>query len=351
MTDVDTNSSRGSVSSPSAALSSDGSQAAAVWQVFSSGNNVLYSATGAATGSAVAWSSPLALSEPGRSASDGVIELAGDGTNATSIWRRNNGSQEVIQSSSAPTADDAADWTEAIDLSNAASSAFRPELGLSSNGHTAVGVWYTSDGSRTVIQASVGSITGSVPPDPPIPAPVFPPSAPLGVVAAAGDATAMVSWALPASPGTFPVTTYQVMTDAGEMTCLTSQLTCVATGLVNGQEYTFRVRALSGAGWGPWSAASNVVVPKRVITPSILVSGQRSGNARLVVVTGVTTGMVGATVAARVKLAGQSEYSAGSARVVDAAGGFTWQRRTGKKVFVYFQAGDVRSDRVVIAAR
>jgi hypothetical protein len=37
---------------------------------------------------------------------------------------------------------------------------------------------------------------------------------------------------------------------------------------------------------------------------------------------------------------------------VDAQGDFTWQRRTGKKIYVYFRGvDDVRSKRVIIPAR
>lgn len=58
-----------------------------------------------------------------------------------------------------------------------------------------------------------------------------------------------------------------------------------------------------------------------------------------------------------VKLPGQIRYSAGSSvqtltGVTDGQGSFTWQRRTGKKVYVYFRGdnGD-RSQRIIIPAR
>ena len=68
---------------------------------------------------------------------------------------------------------------------------------------------------------------------------------------------------------------------------------------------------------------------------------------------GETTGLVGATVQARVKLAGLLEYRDGSTRIVQPDGSFQWQRKTGKKVYVYFIAddGEVRSNRVIIPAR
>lgn len=47
------------------------------------------------------------------------------------------------------------------------------------------------------------------------------------------------------------------------------------------------------------------------------------------------------------KLAGQTKYSTGSSRIVK-VGEFTWQRKTGKKDYVYFKADGVRSNRVII---
>ena len=51
-----------------------------------------------------------------------------------------------------------------------------------------------------------------------------------------------------------------------------------------------------------------------------------------------------------VKLAGQSAYSQGVASIsVDDSGTFIWQRRTGKKVYVYFVSADgVKSDRIIL---
>ena len=48
---------------------------------------------------------------------------------------------------------------------------------------------------------------------------------------------------------------------------------------------------------------------------------------------------------------GQTSYAKGTARVlVDASGAFTWQRRTGKVVYVYMETEDasLRSNRVII---
>ena len=40
-----------------------------------------------------------------------------------------------------------------------------------------------------------------------------------------------------------------------------------------------------------------------------------------------------------------------SARTVSADGTFTWQRKTGKKIYVYFEHAEARSNTVTISAR
>ena len=73
-----------------------------------------------------------------------------------------------------------------------------------------------------------------------------------------------------------------------------------------------------------------------------------------IIIEGDTTDLVaGSTVKPYIRFPGQTEYSLGSARpTVDANGDFSWQRKTGKKAYVYFtdDSGDVISNRVVIPA-
>ena len=186
--------------------------------------------------------------------------------------------------------------------------------------------------------------------------PARPASPPLDVVAVAGEQQVDVSWSVPADSGTFPITNYQVSSTSGNEGCLASApaVTCVVSGLADGTSFSFEVRALNGAGWGPWSDASDPVTSKPRVLTSILITGSR-GEVRGkpgVVVTGTSTGLgMGAVLRPRVKLAGEASYTQGTASIlVDEAGEFTWQRRTGKKVFVYVKTEDgmARSNRVVI---
>jgi hypothetical protein len=194
-----------------------------------------------------------------------------------------------------------------------------------------------------------------VPPAPPVPA-----GAPTGVSGEAGDGQVLVSWAAPASSGSFPVSTFQAVAAPGGQTCLIAvpALSCTVSGLTNGTTYTFAVRALTGAGWGPWSEQSDSVTPEAPETVSVLISGSRSdarGRRPGVIVAGTSTGVgPGAIMRPMLRFPGQTAYTQGSASIlVDQDGAFTWQRRTGKKIYIYVvtQEGTVRSNRVIIPAR
>lgn len=96
----------------------------------------------------------------------------------------------------------------------------------------------------------------------PVPPPASPPSAPRDVSGVAGDRQVVVSWSVPASAGSFPITNYRVTAAPGGAGCLVSAptLSCTVTGLTNGTAYTFSVQALNAAGWGP-SGVSSPVTP------------------------------------------------------------------------------------------
>jgi hypothetical protein len=185
--------------------------------------------------------------------------------------------------------------------------------------------------------------------DPNPPAPI-PPSAPGSVTATAGDASATVTWTAPTSPGSFPVTNYQVTSSPGDRSCLTSALTCSVTGLTNGTTYTFTVKALSGAGWGVSSTPSNAVTPTGVPKPSIMITGSRDG--QRITVTGTSMHLTSQTVRPWLRFPGETTYSEGAAVIpVSANGTFTWSRKTGKKTYVYIAHGTTRSNTVTIPAR
>lgn len=199
-----------------------------------------------------------------------------------------------------------------------------------------------------------GAVSYLGPPPPPAPVPA---SAPRDVAAQAGDGSAVVSWMAPESSGSFPVSMYQVRSNPGGAGCLVvvSQTSCEVTGLTNDVAYSFEVRALSGAGWGPWSAVSNAVTPGPQPVPSILISGTR-GEVRGgtgIVVSGTSEGFgMGAMVRPWVRVEGRSSFTEGSARIlVDTDGAFTWQRRGAKTMTVYVATpdGSLASNRITIS--
>lgn len=184
------------------------------------------------------------------------------------------------------------------------------------------------------------------------PAPV-PPTAPATPSAVPGTSSATVSWNSLATPGSFAVSTYQVSSSPTGGTCLTTSLTCQVTGLVNGTAYTFRVRALSGAGWGEWSSPSAAVTPIATPVPRIVITGTRgtAPTGSVITVSGITTLAPGTILRPWSKRPGRSAFTEGSAEILVAPdGSFTWSRRAARGIAVYVQAvdGSVRSNSIRI---
>lgn len=204
--------------------------------------------------------------------------------------------------------------------------------------------------SATAYSAPTAVVPALPPPPPP---PVFPPGAPTDVSATAGDAAATVTWSAPADPGTFPITTYQVTATPGGATCTTAALTCEVTGLANGTAYTFTVRALNGASWGPWSSPSAAVTPTAPPTPTITITG--AAEPRRVYVSGTSTDLVAGTIlTVWVRMGGRGEFTT-TPRPVDIAedGTFTWERKRGRgrEVQVYFTSDPVVSNTLTFRGR
>jgi uncharacterized repeat protein (TIGR01451 family) len=97
----------------------------------------------------------------------------------------------------------------------------------------------------------------------------IPPSAPTGVVATPGNASAQVAWSAPSSNGGQPITSYTVIAQicnpgcstAANVTVPASQTGLNFTGLLNGATYNFEVVATTTAGNSPASLPSNAVTP------------------------------------------------------------------------------------------
>lgn len=93
------------------------------------------------------------------------------------------------------------------------------------------------------------------------------PGAPTNVLALAGDKSATVRWTAPLQDGGAAVDGYQITAwrvdgvEHGTADASASARELNFTGLVNGQDYYFTVRARNAAGYGPRSQNSNTVRP------------------------------------------------------------------------------------------
>ena len=102
--------------------------------------------------------------------------------------------------------------------------------------------------------------------------------APTAVAASAGNASATVSWAAPASNGGSTITAYLVTASPGGKTAsTTSGTTATVNGLTNGTAYTFTVQAVNAAGIGAPSSASSSVTPANGGTVANTAEGGTAG--------------------------------------------------------------------------
>ena len=95
------------------------------------------------------------------------------------------------------------------------------------------------------------------------------PSAPSGVSASAGNASAVVSWAAGPDGGS-AITSYSVVASPGGAAVTTSATSATVSGLTNGTAYTFTVAAANAVGTSPPSAASAAVTPRAPVSATSL---------------------------------------------------------------------------------
>ena len=335
----------GSAPQPRLAMSADGEHQTITWYRFNGTKNVVQARSSSDYGAS--WSTAADLSAPTSNSQAQQVAMSTDGQRQTITWYREDVTDPNIQIIAVSSSDDfGATWSSAQDLSSPSAHpyAYSPQVAMSTDGQQQVVAWYSSATTSTV-QASFLR-----PAAPPAPVPPTPSGPPGDTVATAGDASASVSWTEPTSPGSYPVTHYQVTSSPEGQTCLTSALTCTVTGLANGTAYTFTVKALTGAGWGASSTPSNAVTPSAPPEPSITITGTRDG--QRITVTGTAMHLTSQTVRPWVKYPGQTAYTQGIAVIPVAPDGtFTWSRKSGKKAHVYIAHNTTKSNTVTIPAR
>jgi hypothetical protein len=129
-------------------LAADSAGAAiVVWRRFNGSNYVVQAAVKPA---GEAWGSPATLSEAGQEASEPqvAVDAVGD---ATVVWRRSNGSNYLVQAAVKPAGKP---WETPATLSEAGQDAHAPEIAVDPAGDATV-VWTRSNGSNDVVQAAV----------------------------------------------------------------------------------------------------------------------------------------------------------------------------------------------------
>jgi len=161
--------------------------ATAVW-IRSDGSSYIVQTASRAAG-ATGFSSPVDLSEPGRSAWSPQVAVGPDGS-ATAVWRRSNGTNDVIQV--ATRAAGATSFGAPVDISPPGTDAYDPQIAIGPDG-TATIVWYRWDGTYGTVQTATraaGAASFSAPAD----ISVFGQTAFFQQIAVGPDGTTTVVW-------------------------------------------------------------------------------------------------------------------------------------------------------------
>ena len=107
------------------------------------------------------WSSPVDLSLPEQSATSPQIAVDTNG-NATAVWLRSDGTSFITQSSYKEFGEN---WSTPVDLSESGRNAFFPQVAVDTNGN-ATAVWYRSNGANNIVQSSYYTATDKTWSDP-----------------------------------------------------------------------------------------------------------------------------------------------------------------------------------------
>jgi hypothetical protein len=165
VTNLSSNGNTGSDSAARIALSDDGTKATAVWPWYNGTNDIIQTASTTITGSPPAWGTVTVtdLSATGRNAKNPQIALSSDGTKATAVWQRNNGTNDIIQTASTTISGTPEAWgaVNVTDLSATGGSASYAQIALSSDGTKATAVWTRNNGTNDIIQTASTTISGT----------------------------------------------------------------------------------------------------------------------------------------------------------------------------------------------
>jgi hypothetical protein len=144
---VDVSVSGGDASEPRFAFDVSGN-IVAVWYRNDGSNNIVQSSRSANGG--VSWSAPVNLSESGQSADGAGVGIDADG-NAVAVWKQSDGTDDLIQSSHS--VDGGVSWSDPVNLSAGGEDAAEPQVAVDVAGN-AVAVWWRPSGSGRIVESS-----------------------------------------------------------------------------------------------------------------------------------------------------------------------------------------------------
>jgi len=137
-------------SSPQVTVSADGSKLTGVWERYNGSNWIVQART--STDSGATWSPPVDLSAAGQDAYGRQVTGSADGSKLVSVWHRYNGSNWIVQARTST--DSGATWSDPVDLSAAGQDANDPRVTGSADGSRLASVWRRYNGSNNIIQGA-----------------------------------------------------------------------------------------------------------------------------------------------------------------------------------------------------
>ncbi|CAB4896507.1 MAG: hypothetical protein F2808_03650 [Actinobacteria bacterium] len=157
--------------------------ATAVWTRSNGTNDIVQSSTSLNGGP---WSTPVDVSAPGGDASFPQVTVDSTGR-AIAIWQRNNGTTDIVQSS---TSLNGGPWSTPVDVTASPGFAAAPQVTVDSTGR-AIAVWVLANGPRYIIQSSTSLNGGAWTAPVDVSSPVADAGLPQVTVDATGLATAV----------------------------------------------------------------------------------------------------------------------------------------------------------------
>lgn len=125
-------------------------EAVVTWSWLIGGIHDVVEATEGRTSSSV-WQAPVALSAPGADVEEAPQVAVNDAGNATVIWERSNGTNEIIEAASGRAA--SGSWQTPVPLSAAGKEAGEPQVALDGQSNAAA-VWRRFDGADYIAEAA-----------------------------------------------------------------------------------------------------------------------------------------------------------------------------------------------------